>query len=116
MNLAFDMEKNCTDMEAKMSLFSVLLRFAPKGGWEAFYAKHPESYEGYNYSDEEEEESGDEYEFDNDDGFDYDYNDFPYGYHDGYGHGYGFGFGYGYNDHGHGYHSPWYVQLFVFVQ
>ena len=107
MNLEFGMEKNSKDissMKAFLSFFSVCLRFAPKGGWEAFYAKHPETYEGYNYSDEEEdEESGDEYDFDDDDGFGYDFDDFnPFGY----GYGYGFGFGYGYDHHGHGYHSP----------
>ena len=87
----------------EMLLSYPIFRFAPKEGYEAFYAKHPEIYEGYNYSDEEEEESGDDYDFDDDDGFGYDFDDFnPFGY----GYGYGFGLGYGYDHHGHGYHSP----------
>ena len=81
----------------------IFFRFAPPGGWEAFYAKYGAEYEGYNYSSDE-EGSEDAYDFDyvEDFGFDFDYYDVPFGF----GYGYLFGFGFGYDHHGHVYHSP----------
>ena len=54
--------------------------FAPQGGWEALYAKHPTRYAGCNHPEEEEEdlsEEGSDFEgYESDDSFEYNQVDF----------------------------------------